>query len=191
MSATLLLLAVLSGAAVGVLLGLLGGGGSILSVPLLVGLLDQSAHDATTISLIVVGSAAFSGAIRPLVVGDVRVRTALVMAAAGIPGSILGVSLNHAVSQRVLLGSLAVLILVVAAVTWRRADRVGAGPDLPPRASLLMCVGSFGVGIGLGVLTGFFGVGGGFLIVPTLALLLRLHFKTGRAAARRRPGSAG
>ncbi len=175
MSTTLLALA--SGAAVGVLLGMLGGGGSILSVPLLVGLLGQNAHDATTISLIVVGSAAAAGAVRPLMLGDVRIRTALVMAAAGVPGSMIGVALNHRASQRQLLGALAVLIVIVAVITWRRADRVGSGPDRPPRASRMMCGASFAVGIGLGMLTGFFGVGGGFLIVPTLALLLRLPMR--------------
>lgn len=171
------LVAILCGAAVGTLLGMLGGGGSILSVPLLVGLLGQNVHDATTLSLVIVGCAAFAGALRPIARREVRVPTALSMAAAGIPGSMIGVSLNHAVGQRVLLGAMAGLILVVAVVTWRRADRVGAEPGRTTRSSVRTCSLSFAAGIGLGILTGFFGVGGGFLIVPTLALLLKMSMR--------------
>lgn len=175
MSATLLL-ALALGSAIGVTLGVLGGGGAILTVPVFVGLLGQDAHTATTSSLVVVGLAASVAAIRHTEMHNVCWRAALLFATAAIPGAVIGSLANAAVSGRIVLWSLSALIVVVAVVTWQRArspvsdDGVGACPPLAPLRVLA-------AGAALGLLTGFFGVGGGFAIVPALAIVLRVPFR--------------
>jgi uncharacterized protein len=162
------LLALPFGLAIGLLLGLVGGGGSVLAVPVLVYVLDQPVKDATTESLLVVGTAALVGAVDHARVGRVQLRTALAFGAAGAIGALAGTALNRLIGAQALLLAFALLLLAAAAaMLLRRADPVEQVGD-----SSIARVGA--VGVGTGVLTGFFGVGGGFLIVPALALLLGL-----------------
>ena len=160
------LLALPLGLTIGLALGGVGGGGSILAVPLLVYVLGFTPHQATAASLVIVGSAAVVGGISHARAGRVDVRTATLFAGFAIPGAIAGAAANNAVSGRLLLTGFAVLLLV-AAWTMRRTTPTGEGAShdrTVPRTIL--------VGLGTGALTGFFGVGGGFLIVPALVLVL-------------------
>jgi hypothetical protein len=162
------LLALPFGLAIGLLLGLVGGGGSILAVPVLVYLLGEPVKDATTESLLVVGAAALVGAADHARIGRVEVRTALTFGAAGAAGAIAGTALNRIVGGRTILLAFAVLLLAAAVAMLRR------GPESPTRGRKPSFVRVAPVGFGTGVLTGFFGVGGGFVIVPALVLLLGL-----------------
>jgi hypothetical protein len=161
------LLALPFGLAVGLLLGLVGGGGSILAVPVLVYVLGQPVKAATTESLLIVGTAALVGAAAYARSGRVQIRTGLAFGAAGAAGAIAGTALNRLVSDRALLLAFALLLLTAAAAILRR-------PDPPAPSSSLSLVRVAPAGLATGVLTGFFGIGGGFVIVPALVLLLGL-----------------
>jgi uncharacterized membrane protein YfcA len=161
------LLAIPFGVGIGLSLGMVGGGGSVLAVPVLVYVLDQPVKEATTASLLVVGTAALAGAVDHTRIGQVHVRTAVAFGTAGAVGAIAGTTLNRLVSGQALLLAFALLLLAAAIVMLVRRDA------LQRRATASLArVGA--VGAGTGVLTGFFGVGGGFLIVPALVLLLGL-----------------
>jgi uncharacterized membrane protein YfcA len=165
------LLALPLGAGIGLLLGSVGGGGSILAVPALVYVLGQPVHAATTESLFVVGSAALVGAVDHARVGNVRIRTAATFGLAGAAGSLGGTALNRLVGGRAILLAFAALLLLVALLMARRHDLV-AGRRV---GDARIRVGA--TGCATGFLTGFFGVGGGFVIVPALVLLLGLPMK--------------
>ncbi|MDN5797036.1 MAG: sulfite exporter TauE/SafE family protein [Intrasporangium sp.] len=172
------LLAPLVGLVVGLVMGGLGGGGAVLSVPVLVYVLGQPAHPATTISLVVVLFGAFVGLVSMRGSGRVAWRTGLVFGGLGIAGSIAGARLSYAADARLLLGSFAVLLAAVAVLMWRSADRdqsVSTGPGDVSVGKLVPTA------LGIGALTGFFGVGGGFATVPALALVMRMP--PGRATA--------
>jgi uncharacterized membrane protein YfcA len=165
------LLALPFGLAIGLLLGLVGGGGSILAVPVLVYVLGQPVKEATTESLLVVGTAALVGAIDHARVGRVQMRTALAFGAAGALGALPGTALNRVVPAQLLLVAFAGLLLAAAASLLRRRS------DLLARSSDASWARAAAAGVGTGVLTGFLGVGGGFLIVPALVLLLGVPVK--------------
>jgi len=166
------LLAIASGGAVGFVLGLIGGGGSILAVPLLVYVVGvPSTHIAIGTSAIAVGvSAAVNLA------GHTRMRTvkwpcALVFAAAGIIGAATGAHIGKMVDGHRLLLLFGVLMLVVG-LTMLRPRKSGGNADvkltLASSARLLPFL--IVTGFAVGLLSGFFGIGGGFLIVPGLML---------------------
>jgi uncharacterized protein len=168
------LVALAAGLLLGLALGTVGGGGAVLAVPVLVFLLGHSVHAATTESLVIVLAAAAAGAAGHARHGLSCWRIAAAFVAAAVPGSLVGTQVNAVVPARGLLGAFAVLLLVVAALTWRRGTAVteidGACPAIDVR---------FVVAAGLltGVLTGLFGVGGGFAVVPALALGLGVPFR--------------
>lgn len=176
-------LALSFGLLIGVALGLTGGGGSIFAVPLLVYGLEVPAREAVTISLAAVGLTALVGAVQRWRAGLVEVRTGLLFAAAGMFGAPLGAGLAERLPDAVLLTLFALLMLMVAARMWRKAAaapplaaEAAEGPacrrdptgrlHLTSRCALLLT----GVGVGTGVLSGLFGVGGGFVIVPALVI---------------------
>ncbi|HET9014748.1 MAG TPA: sulfite exporter TauE/SafE family protein [Thermomicrobiaceae bacterium] len=176
-----LLLPLVFGVVIGISLGAIGGGGSILTVPILVYVMGQGAHAATATSLAVVGATALVGAIPHWQAGRVSLATALPFGAAGIGGAFVGAWANHALPGWLILALFGTLMLVVGgrmflsarlplavrggeAVTLSLAD---AGPWA--RVGL--------TGLGVGLMTGFFGVGGGFLIVPALVLVLGLGMR--------------
>ena len=185
------LLAVAAGALIGLSLGALGGGGSILAVPVLVYLLDQSASQATTGSLVVVGVTSLIGAIAAHRAGNVLLGRGLVFGLVAIGGAVAGAEASDRVSEEVLLAAFAALMLLVGGtLAWRqlrhrRGDdaRHAARPTLDdpiitfsptfacqcPRALKVLLTATV-----VGALTGFLGVGGGFLVVPALLLALAL-----------------
>jgi hypothetical protein len=162
------LLALPFGLGIGLLLGLVGGGGSILAVPVLVYVLGQPVKAATTESLLIVGTAALVGAADYARSGRVQIKTALAFGAAGAGGAIVGTALNRLVNGRALLLAFALLLLTAAAAMLRRR------PHSATPSGNLSLVRVAPTGLGTGVLTGFFGIGGGFVIVPALVLLLGL-----------------
>jgi uncharacterized membrane protein YfcA len=185
-----LLLAVPLGLAIGFALGALGGGGSILTVPALVYALGQDTRTATTSSLVIVGLTSLIALVPHARAGCVRFGPGLIFGVLGIAGSVAGSALSTAVDPDVLLTAFAVLMLVVAALMLQRVRRARrlpghAAPPAPPMLSLrpFACdcprVATLLVTASLvGLLTGFFGVGGGFALVPALVLVLRFPMWT-------------
>lgn len=219
------------GFAIGVSLGALGGGGSILAVPALVYGAGMDPKAATTTSLLIVAVTAATGMFAHWRAGRVRVASGLVFSAVGIGGSLLGSRLNAAVDPQVLLLAFSGLMLVAAWRMWASARRLppltatapagpasaatatpvepagpgrggdpatsavavaaqqattpatttgigdaSAGPSTArsrPTVDLTTVVKVIVAGTVVGFLTGFFGVGGGFVIVPALVLTLR------------------
>ena len=190
-------LAVPLGLLAGAVMGALGGGGAILTVPVLIYLVGLDPHEATTASLVIVGVSAAVTAFAQWRRGMVRVLDALVLAAVGSIGTYAGASAAGAVSGPVLVVLLATLLAVVGALMLRTstaepgsADPASPDPSAPERgagahrSTPVTQLGRFdrlgpvaAVGVGIGLLTGFFGVGGGFAIVPALRLVLRFPMR--------------
>jgi uncharacterized protein len=200
------LLALPIGILIGLSLGALGGGGSILTVPALVYLLRVSPHSATTMSLIIVGVTSVVGAAAHLRAGRVRVRAGITFGVLGAGGAFAGSRLSASIHPDVLLTAFSVL-MAGAAVMMLRRRRAGDGPAPQPTAtarpvaaeeegmapsprggtavrpvptlalpgertrptSPVRVVLAASV---VGLVTGFFGVGGGFVVVPALVLAL-------------------
>lgn len=179
---------------IGVSLGALGGGGSILAVPVLVFIAGQSPAAATTTSLVVVGVASLLGAFGHWREGRVRVGQGLMFGLVGVAGSLAGSALNRRLDGDLLLLAFSGLILVAA---WRivvgcpsctRSGEARALTDVPSgtvsvltkhrRATAERIAKIVAAGTAVGFLTGLFGVGGGFVIVPALALVLQFPMGT-------------
>lgn len=166
-------MAVVLGVVVGAALGLLGGGGSILAVPALVYGLGQPVAQAVPTSLLVVGAAAAVGAVPKMRAGQVRWAVAGVFGGAGVATSFAGAWVNQRLSEDVVLAAFAVLMAAVGLHMLR-------GQRVTPRGWVSggRWVAVVAAGAGVGFLTGLFGVGGGFLIVPALVVLLGLSMNT-------------
>jgi len=161
------LLAVLCGSLVGFSLALIGGGGSILATPLLlyvVGVHDP--HLAIGTSALAVAMNAFANLIPHARAGHVRWKAAFMFAATGVIGAYVGSTIGKLVDGQRLLLLFALLMLVVAALMLR--GRRGGAVDRYPLPRMFPRLGA--VGFAAGSLSGFFGIGGGFLIVPGLML---------------------
>lgn len=167
------------GLGIGLSLGLLGGGGSVLAVPVLVYILGQSVHEATTASLVVVTAAAVVGGLGHAREGRVCWRHAAAFTLAAVPGAVIGTSLGQAVSGRVLIGAFALIMLAAAAGTWQKTSgrRLRSAAAVRPACPPLRLGLDLASGLAVGAMTGFFGVGGGFLIVPTLTIALALSMR--------------
>ncbi|QWC84658.1 sulfite exporter TauE/SafE family protein [Nocardioidaceae bacterium] len=161
----LLVLTLALSVVVGVTLGLLGGGGSILTVPVLVYVAGLDAKQAIATSLVVVGVTAAMGTVSHARAGRVRWRTGLLFGAAGLSGAFLGGLLGGVLPGAVLLVGFAVMMLVTAVAMLR-----GRG-DVAPRQGDLPVLHVLGEGLVVGLVTGLVGAGGGFLVVPALVLL--------------------
>jgi len=179
---------------IGLSLGALGGGGSILAVPALVYAAGQTPRHATTTSLILVALTAMIGMVPHWRAGRVRFGAGSVFGLAGIGGSLLGSHLNSSVDPNVLLLAFSGVMLIAARGMWRRST----GPQTPPARVMARSLSAAAAptvpapdpavrgmrgdrktvakvvlaGTLVGLLTGFFGVGGGFVIVPALVLAL-------------------
>jgi uncharacterized membrane protein YfcA len=168
-----IVLTLIFGVVVGLALSLVGGGGSILTVPILIYALGESVRLATGTALAIVGANALVGAWAHQRAGRVDLSVALSFGGAGLLGALWGSWLNHLAPARVVLLGFAVLMLAAALAMLR--GRLGGGPSAAaqPRRSWRIVL----AGLAVGVLTGFFGVGGGFLIVPALVLVLGLPMR--------------
>src|SRR5688572_10835374 len=171
MSAIFIIGLILS-AGIGLSLGLIGGGGSILTVPILVYFLGVTPHDAVGMSLAVVGATSLFGSFLHYRLENLDLRSGFLFGAAGIVGAIVGSPLTNLVSPAALLLIFGILMLVVAiSMIWRRQRPEAVLPHTPHPAQ------GVAAGFGVGVLTGFLGVGGGFLIVPALVYFGGLTMK--------------
>ncbi|MCM3513864.1 MULTISPECIES: sulfite exporter TauE/SafE family protein [Nocardioides] len=187
---TTLLAALLAGALIGLSLGALGGGGSILAVPVLVYLLGQSPAQATTGSLVVVATTSLAGAVAAARSGHVLLARGVAFGAVATGGAVLGAKASAHVDDDVLLAAFAALMLLVGALmAVRLVRRPADGPSHAARPALDDPILTFSPTFAcacpralkvlltatlVGGLTGFLGVGGGFLVVPALLLALAL-----------------
>lgn len=159
-------LTLLSGGLVGFTLGLIGGGGSILAVPLLIHVVGvQPAHLAIGTSALAVGLNALVNLLPHARARHVRWRSATIFAGTGVLGAFGGAALGKLVDGQKLLMLFALLMLVVAGLMFRRREAGEAAPELLDGRT----AGRLGsLGLLTGGLSGFFGIGGGFLVVPGL-----------------------
>ncbi|MCG8599650.1 MAG: TSUP family transporter [Verrucomicrobiales bacterium] len=181
---TIDLLTVIYGTVIGISLGLTGGGGSIFAVPLLIYGLHSGVREAVGISLAAVGATALFGALMQLRPGQMEAKTAILFALAGTAGAPLGTWLGARVSDVVILTGFAAMMLAIGIRMWRQksdspvsaasgnrrnlCERKDDGSLIPGTRCIIALVTS---GFLVGVLSGLFGVGGGFLIVPVLVLV--------------------
>ena len=191
------MLTIILGILVGLGLGLTGGGGSLFALPLLIYVLAVEPLMAITVSLAAVTAMASMGAIEALLNKMVEWRVAVILAVGGMVTAPFGVALSRQVDEVLILTSFAILMLLIAASMWYRVikqpddaavlrvnfdktqDESGAICRLdnnqrirltaPCSIVLLVCGGV------TGILSGFFGVGGGFLIVPALTFVTQLN----------------
>lgn len=165
-------------ALIGLSLGVLGGGGSILTVPVFVYVLGYAAKPAIAMSLPVVGMTSAVGALRHWRAGNVNLRVALIFGVVAMLGAYLGARLAVFVSGAVQLGLLGAVMLAAAISMLRgRAPASDAEHANTARLEFRTLGPMLAVGLGVGVLTGLVGIGGGFLIVPALVLLARVPMK--------------
>ncbi len=168
---------------VGLALGLLGGGGSILAVPVLVHLLGIAPGVAVPMSLPVVGITAAVGAFARWRAGPLQLSTVLGFAGVAMTVSFLAARLGAGLADTPRMLVFAGTMLVAATAMWRRASRMTGGPQ-PTTATaragtpaMLLAAGA------VGLLTGLVGVGGGFLIVPALTGVLGLPMAAATATS--------
>jgi uncharacterized protein len=162
----------LAGSLVGLVLGIVGGGGSIIAVPLLLYVVGiPSAHVAIGTSAVAVAISAFANLLNQLRRGLVKWPCALVFSAAGILGNYAGSTLALRIPGQNLLFAFGILMVVVGVIMLLRKNAEG-DPDvrLSIKSARHMLPWLLATGLGVGALSGFFGIGGGFLIVPAMML---------------------
>jgi uncharacterized protein len=159
--------------AIGLLLGLLGGGGSILTLPVLMYLAGQQPQSAIAASLFVVAVTSAVALIPHARAGRVQWRTGLVFGTAGVAGSYTGARLAAHLPTALLLAGFGTLIAAAATTMIRSCRRPVHGTPNPGRLPLLLALGA-----AVGLITGMVGAGGGFVIVPVLVLLAGLGMTT-------------
>ena len=170
-----MLLAIPFGLAIGAVVGTVGGGGAILALPVLVYVLDEGVSPASTASLIVVALGASVGAGSQARDGQLCWRVAVTFSVPAIAGAYLGTLASAEVSARALIMSFVPVMLAAAVLTYRRGDDEDSSDDEEgcPRPGLAPAAAA---GLTVGVMTGFFGVGGS-------------RRRRGRSSSRRRCGS--
>jgi uncharacterized protein len=151
---------------IGLSLGMLGGGGSILTVPVLVYAMGFAAKPAIALSLPVVGFTSLVGAVLHWRLGNVQLRTAVPFGLLAMVGAFLGAKVAGLLSGPTQLVLLSVVMLVAAALMMRPKRSIEASSTRFPSPVLIVPVA-----LGVGLLTGLVGIGGGFLVVPALVLL--------------------
>lgn len=150
------------GVAIGALLGLLGAGGSILAVPGLIAVLGIPVSAASLSGAIIVGSAAVAGIIRRRATEPINVRAGLTFGATGLVGTIFGARVASVIDERIILYAFSLLILFAAVAMLRSSHPMKGTQRRPLRSFVIASL--------VGALTGLFGIGGGFMIVPALVL---------------------
>ncbi len=166
-----LLLDLVLGFGIGLSLGLLGGGGSILTVPALVYLVGQPPQAAVTTSLAIVGANSALGAFFHHAQGTLNWKVALVFGSIGMVTAYLAAGLSKLFSPALLLVAFALLMLFIGGMMVLRRERSTSETGATQRTNVPLTLAG---GAGVGLLTGLLGVGGGFLIVPALVMLVGL-----------------
>lgn len=165
-------LALLGAIGIGLSLGLTGAGGSILTLPVLVYLAGIPPKEAVGLSLLIVGAAALAGAWQRARAGEVHAKAAGMFVISGTIGAVAGSQLTWLLTPSALMITFAA-VMVVVAVRMLIPRKAGIQPL--PECKPLRCLAA---GAGVGVLTGFLGVGGGFLLMPALVKFARLPLRT-------------
>jgi len=155
---------------IGLILGLFGAGGGMLTVPALMMVGDMSVKEAVPMSLWVVSLVSLTAAIHQQVWKQLQYRLLIILGATGIAGSAIGARIGAGMSESLQLAILAILILTVA--VWTGFVR------LENKVSTCRYIPAVLAGFAIGLLTGMLGVGGGFLLVPALIFLGIGHFPT-------------
>jgi uncharacterized membrane protein YfcA len=163
-------LALVLAALIGLSLGLLGSGGSIITLPVLVYVAHIPAQQAVGMSLVIVGGTSALGTLLNLRQGAFDWRAAAFFSVSGMVGAFVGAKFTHLVSAPMLMFLFGALMLVVGIRLLRNGEAKAVAHECRP----LRCLA---IGIAVGVLTGFLGVGGGFLILPALVLFAGLEMK--------------
>ena len=161
---------------VGLSLSLLGGGGSVLMVPIFVYIAKMPVSEAIALSLVIVGLSSAFGAIKYLKQGFVNKRLVILFVAPGIAASFFGARVTKFVSEEHLLFMFGVLMMLISLILYKKSSKETqsqASVICRPNFTLSVSVGAL-----IGFLTGLLGVGGGFLIVPAIALLMRCSLYT-------------
>jgi len=146
---------------VGLSLGALGSGGSIITTPLLVYVARVPPASAIGMSLVIVGATSLVGAYLHMRRGNLAIKPCLLFALTGMVGSFLGSTGTHLLSKRALMLVFAGIMVVAGSFMWRGVAAVRQAKSV----GIYQCLGA---GFCVGILTGFLGIGGGFLIVPSL-----------------------
>jgi uncharacterized membrane protein YfcA len=171
---------------IGISLGLLGGGGSVLALPILVYFMGVAPKSAIAMTLIIVGTVSLLGTIPHWKRGNINLKTVLIFGSATMIGAFGGARLSTMpfITETVQMLLFAVMMLLAAGFMIRRSSQTHQKSDLPPDLELYpepVCkycwLWLMTEGIGVGVLTGLVGVGGGFAIVPALVLLGNIPMK--------------
>jgi uncharacterized protein len=166
----MLALALLLAAVIGLSLGLLGSGGSIVTLPVLVYVVRVPVHEAVGMSLLIVGATSGLGSLINMRRGDFDLRAGTFFALSGIVGAFIGSRFTHMVSARALLLCFGALMLIVGLRMLLGSQEAQPGRQCRPLRCLV-------IGVTVGLLTGFLGVGGGFVILPALVLFAGLEMK--------------
>jgi uncharacterized membrane protein YfcA len=164
------ILAIISGMLSGLVLGLTGGGGSILAVPLLVYLVGQDIHSAIVTSLIAVGATSLVSSLTYMKQNLVNFKIAFLMAAPGLISTFLGSLANRYVNGHILLILFSFLMFYIGFRMLKKRE-IKKTSDKPNYLKVML------LGFIVGFASGFFGVGGGFLLVPALYLGANLNMK--------------
>lgn len=178
MALTSLLIAVAAGILIGTVVGALGAGGGVLSVPVLTYVLGQSPHDAAAGSLLIVGLTALVSLRTAARDQRVRWRQGAIFGALGIAGSVAGARASVRIEEHLLMLLFCALLGAVGLIMLRRGLRARAGGrEASQEGPGLGAAGVVLAATATGLLTGFFGVGGGFIVVPMLVLALGFPIK--------------
>ena len=175
--------AVLVGLAVGVVLGALGGGGAIITIPVLAYGFGLGALESTTASLVIIGSSSIVAMAAHARAGHLDWARGLVFAGIGTVGAVAGSFLARGLDPALLMLAFGALLVVVAALMLRPSRPHDPGSEPPSLRTPRTLVPTILAALLVGTLTGFFGVGGGFAIVPALTLLLGLPMRTATATS--------
>ena len=182
------MIVILYGLICGVALGLTGGGGSILAVPMLIYWVGLSFHQAVAVSLLVVGTTALIGFVPKIKSGEVEIKAGVILAAAGMIFAPVGSTVSSFISSSSLGIAFSAFMLLVGAWTWFKSrvtsikePKKEASCQYQPSGKLHLTKRCMLVlllsGVVTGFLTGIFGVGGGFLIVPALVLVAKMPIR--------------
>lgn len=158
-----LILALLAGGVIGLVLGFVGAGGAMLAVPMLIYIFGFTPLQATTAALVIVGSAALSGALPKFSRGEVLIREALTISALSISSNITFALLAPRIPERAITSGLALVLILAAWSMLQQPVKPGAERRMPIPILVLLS-------LGIGVITGLFGIGGGFVAIPILVL---------------------
>lgn len=170
----------LAGITIGTIVGVLGAGGEILAVPILIYVLEQTPYNATAESLVIVGLTAFIAMLMRW--RSIQFREGFIFSGGAIAGAVIGSRLTPLVDGNFLLALFSVLLLCIGITMLTKVLR-GTGNEEIHQISRKPIITVTLTALGTGILTGFFGVGGGFVVVPALVFVLGIPIRFASATS--------